>query len=154
LPTEKGIVTQYPSYRHIAYDITSPRGSNENIFPIANGEISAIYEDSAGAKIVTIRHNINGVMYTSQYVHLASYAAGLYVGKPVTINDCIGKMGTTGISTGIHLHISVVDNCDLFGSEGNCRDLNSFYRHNRTRFSNGFRGLGSVINVPPVWNSR
>ena len=105
-------------------------------------------------KIVTIRHNINGNIYTSQYVHLSRYAEGLYVGKPVTINDCIGKMGTTGISTGVHLHIAVLDNCNLFGEGNNCRDLNSFYRYGRVRFSNGYRGLGSVINVPATWNSR
>ena len=154
LPTEIGVVTQYPSYGHMAYDITSPRESYENIFPVANGVISGIYQDSAGALIVTIRHNVNGVMYTSQYVHLSRYAEGLYVGKPVTINDCIGKMGTTGISTGVHLHITVLDNCNLFGGGSNCGDLNSFYRYGRARFLNGYRGLGSVINVPATWNSR
>ena len=100
LPTEMGIVTQKPSYGHVAIDITSPRGTAENIFPVANGVISGIYTDWAGAKIVTVAHNINGQNYTSQYVHLSSYAYGLYVGKPVTVNDVLGKMGTTGISTG------------------------------------------------------
>ena len=148
LPTEMGRVSQYPSWGHVAYDITSPRGVNENIFPIANGVISAIYQDNYGAN-----HNINGALYTSQYVHLSAYASGLYVGKPVTINDCIGRMGTTGISTGVHLHISVVDNCNL-NSNANCSNLGGFFRYNKLRFSQGFRGLGSVINVPGSWNSR
>ena len=147
LPTEMGRVSQYPSWGHVAYDIT------ENIFPIANGVISAIYQDNYGAKIVMINHNINGALYTSQYVHLSAYASGLYVGKPVTINDCIGRMGTTGISTGVHLHISVVDNCNL-NSNANCSNLGGFFRYNKLRFSQGFRGLGSVINVPGSWNSR
>ena len=153
LPTEMGRVSQYPSWGHVAYDITSPRGASENIFPIANGVISAIYQDNYGAKIVMINHNINGALYTSQYVHLSAYASGLYVGKPVTINDCIGRMGTTGISTGVHLHISVVDNCNL-NSNANCSNLGQFFRYNKLRFGQGFRGLGSVINVPGSWNSR
>lgn len=154
LPTEMGEVSQYPSYYHMAYDITSPRGYAENIFPIANGVISGIYRDSAGANIVTIRHNIDGKIYTSQYVHLSVYANGLYVGKPVTINDCIGRMGNTGISTGVHLHITVLDDCNLFGEGYNCRDLNAFFNYGKQRISNGYIGLGSVISVPPSWSTR
>ncbi|MBQ1551301.1 MAG: hypothetical protein IIZ67_04275, partial [Bacilli bacterium] len=42
LPTNNGNISQYPSYGHAAYDITSPNGQNEIIFPIANGTISSI----------------------------------------------------------------------------------------------------------------
>ena len=73
LPTEVGQVTQYPHYGHAAYDITSSRTYSENIFPVANGVISGIYTDPAGAKVVTILHNIDGVKYTSQYAHLSRY---------------------------------------------------------------------------------
>ena len=152
LPTEMGRVTQNPHYGHVALDITSPRGSNELIFPVANGKISSIYKDSAGALIVTVLHNINGKKYTSQYVHLASYANGLYVGKPVTINDCLGRMGTTGYSTGIHLHLAVVD-CALFDpSDNNCRDLNGFFRYANYRLGQGYIGLGTMMTVPGSWS--
>lgn len=154
LPTELGIVTQNPSYGHMAYDITSPRGSQEPIFPIANGVISGIYTDSAGALIVTVLHDIDGQKYTSQYVHLSRYAAGLYVGKPVTINDSLGQMGTTGRSTGVHLHIAVLD-CALFDpADPYCPDLNGFFAYGKSRINQGFIGLGSVVNVPAEWNSR
>ena len=153
LPTEFGEITQYPSYGHVAYDITSPRGIYENVFPVANGVISSIYRDSAGANIVTIRHNINGTIYTSQYVHLSAYARGLYVGKPVTINDCIGRMGATGVATGVHLHIALLDNCDL-GKNSNCTDLGSFFTHANNRAMAGYKGLGSVMNVPSSWTTR
>ena len=154
LPTEIGRVTQNPSYGHVAYDITSPRGSQEPIFPIANGVISSIYSDNAGALIVTVLHDIDGQKYTSQYVHLSRYAAGLYVGKPVTINDSLGQMGTTGRSTGVHLHIAVLD-CALFDpNDGNCSNLNGFFSYGKRRINQGFIGLGSVVNVPAVWNSR
>jgi len=154
LPTEMGRVTQNPRYGHVALDITSPRGSYENIFPVANGVISGIYHDRAGAKIVTVAHKINGVDYTSQYVHLSSYAPGIYVGKPVTINDTLGRMGTTGISTGVHLHIAVLD-CKLFDpNDPKCPDLNSFFRYANKRYSEGHIGLGTMMNVPGSWNSR
>lgn len=154
LPVENGVITQYPSYSHAALDITSYRGSNEVIHPVANGTISGIYTDGAGAKIVTIHHLVDGINYTSQYVHLSSYAPDIYVGKPVTINDSIGQMGTTGYSTGIHLHIAVLD-CTLFDPNDNkCSNLGGFFRYASERYSQGFYGLGSLINVPNSWNSR
>ncbi len=154
LPTEMGNVTQNPHYGHVALDITSPRGSNELIFPVANGKISSIYRDSAGALIVTVLHNINGKNYTSQYVHLSSYASGLYVGKQVTINDCLGRMGTTGNSTGVHLHLAVLD-CGLFvPGDRNCSDLNGFFRYANYRYGQGYIGLGTMMRVPGSWNQR
>lgn len=154
LPVEVGVITSNPNYSHVALDITSYRGTAETIYPIANGTVSGIYTDSAGAKIVTVHHVINGINYTSQYVHLSSYASNLYVGKPVTINDYLGNMGTTGRSTGVHLHLAVVD-CTLFDpNDANCRDLNGFFRYARARYSQGFIGLGTLMTVPGSWTSR
>lgn len=154
LPTEMGIINQNPHYGHVALDIASPRGANELIFPVANGTISGIYRDGAGALIVTVLHNIGGKKYTSQYVHLSSYADGLYVGKPVTINDCLGRMGSTGNSTGVHLHLALVD-CALFDpNDPNCRDLNGFFNYADYRLGQGFFGLGNMIIVPGSWNQR
>lgn len=154
LPTELGVVTQNPSYNHVALDITSPRGVQEYIFPVANGTISGIYTDNAGAKIITISHNINGKYYTSQYVHLSAYAADMYVGKAVTINDAIGKMGATGMATGVHLHLAILD-CNLFSStDPNCQNLGSFYNYANQRLAQGYIGLGTMMNVPGNWNNR
>lgn len=154
LPTEVGRVTQSPNYWHVALDITSYRGTAEVIHPVANGVISGIYTDSAGALIVTVLHNINGQKYTSQYVHLSRYAEGLYVGKPVTINDALGQMGTTGNSTGVHLHLAVLD-CALFDpNDNNCRDLGAWYRYDKIRFQQGYIGLGTMMKVPGEWYSR
>lgn len=154
LPTEMGTITSYVNASHFALDITSPRGSTEPIYPIANGVISGIYRDYAGAKIVTVNHNINGQNYTSQYVHLSNYAPDLYVGKPVTINDYLGFMGKTGIATGVHLHLAVVD-CSIFDSnDANCSSLNGFFHYGRQRYYQGFLGLQSVMDVPTTWYSR
>ena len=154
LPTEIGNVTQWPNYGHVAFDITSWRGTAETIHPIANGTISGIYTDSYGALIVTVLHNVNGKKYTSQYVHLSSYAGGIYVGKPVTINDALGQMGTTGNSTGVHLHLAVLD-CALFDpSDPSCPNLGAWYNYDRLRFSQGFYGLGTLLYVPQSWSSR
>lgn len=154
LPTVHGKITQYPSYSHFALDISSPNNYSENIFPIANGRVSSIYTDSAGAKIVTVNHNINGVRYTSQYVHLSRYSKGLHVGQNVTINDCLGKMGRTGIATGVHLHLALVRNCSFHERNNKCSSLKGFFRQGKNNYRSGFRGLNSVMKVPKSWKSR
>lgn len=154
LPTQYGSITTYPNMGHVAYDITSWRGTAETIYPVAEGVVSGKYIDSYGALVVTVLHNVNGKKYTSQYVHLSSYANGLYVGKKVSINDPLGQMGSTGWSTGTHLHIAVLD-CALFdSSDKNCYDLNAWYRYDKKRLSENFYGLGVLVYVPNSWNSR
>ena len=154
LPTQIGSITTYPNMGHVAYDITSWRGTAETIYPVAEGTVSGMYTDSYGALIVTVLHNVNGKKYTSQYVHLSRYANGLYVGKHVSINDPLGQMGSTGWSTGTHLHIAVLD-CALFDpKDPNCYDLNAWYRYDKKRLSENFYGLGVLMYVPHSWKSR
>lgn len=153
LPTEMGTITQYPSYYHTALDLTSPRTYREPIYAIARGTISSIYTDAAGALTVTVLHNHNGINITSQYVHLSRYA-DIYVGKEVTESDILGLMGSTGNSTGPHLHISVID-CGLYvPGDSNCYDLNSFINYKQRRFNEGYQGIFEYIQVPYSWNSR
>lgn len=152
LPVERGTISSWPRYNHVALDITSPRGVYETIYPVADGVISGIYTDGYGGKVLTIHHVINGINYTSQYVHFSSYAPNLYVGKPVTINDSIGQMGATGWATGIHLHVTVLD-CSLF-NDANCSDTGKFLRYANRRYSEGFYGLSSLMQVQYSWYSR
>ena len=88
------------------------------------------------------------------YAHLSRYAEGIYIGKEVTYNDPIGFMGTTGYSTGIHLHLVVAD-CALFDSnDNNCKDLNSFFNYINRRVTEGYYGLGTHIIVQGAWTNR
>ncbi|MBO5120697.1 MAG: peptidoglycan DD-metalloendopeptidase family protein [Bacilli bacterium] len=152
LPTEQGYITQYAHYNHIALDITSPRGTNERIYPVAVGVISSIYYDAYGAKIITINHYIDGVYYTSQYAHLSWFAQGIYVGQTVTTDTVIGGMGSTGLSTGVHLHLTVMD-CNLYGDD-HCADIGRYLSYGRRRVLQGFKGLDSLMPVPYSWYSR
>lgn len=154
LPTEYGTITTNPNYGHIAYDIISPRGSRETIYPVADGYVSGIYRDSAGALVVTVFHNAFNFRYTSLYAHLSSYAKDLHLGMRVDTNTALGQMGSTGNSTGVHLHIALLD-CGLFDpNDPFCKDLNGFFNYSKIRLSQGFIGLGSVINMPASWQTR
>ncbi|WP_156289909.1 M23 family metallopeptidase [Oceanobacillus salinisoli] len=88
---------------HKGIDIARP--SNRNILAADNGVIeSAGYSGGYGNKIV-INHN-NGMK--TIYAHLASM--DVKVGQTVEKGKKIGVMGSTGNSTGIHLHFEVYEN--------------------------------------------
>lgn len=53
---------------------------------------------------------IDGAVYKAMYAHMDTVAAGMYVGKEVKQGDVIGYVGTTGWSTGYHLHFGLYRN--------------------------------------------
>lgn len=63
------------------------------------------YNSGAGNKLI-LSHGIqNGKLITSSYHHLQGYAAP--VGAEVSAGDTVGYVGTTGSSTGCHLHFEI-----------------------------------------------
>jgi len=57
--------------------------------------------------LIELRHP-NG--YHTRYGHLRAFAKGIHVGAHVNISQTIGYVGTTGLSTGPHLHFEVIVN--------------------------------------------
>ena len=57
--------------------------------------------------LIELRHP-NG--YHTRYGHLRAFASGIHVGAHVNIAQTIGYVGTTGLSTGPHLHFEVIVN--------------------------------------------
>lgn len=53
---------------------------------------------------VVIQHKINGKFYTSCYAHMKQGSIKVKAGQKVTAGTVLGVMGTTGDSTGKHLH--------------------------------------------------
>ena len=72
------------------------------------------YCGSGWGNHVAINHgkmtNIDGAEYKAMYAHMDSIAAGMYVGKEVKQGQIIGYVGTTGWSTGYHLHFGLYRN--------------------------------------------
>lgn len=89
--------------RHLHNGIDlSGTGLNSNIFAANSGTVTLVRTYNGYGKTVVINHN-NG--YYSLYAHLNGY--NVEVGQTVTKGQVIGKMGNTGVSTGIHLHFSI-----------------------------------------------
>lgn len=53
---------------------------------------------------VVIQHKIDGEFYTSLYAHMVPGSIQVKPGQKVTAGTVLGKMGTSGMSTGVHLH--------------------------------------------------
>ena len=100
-----GVITQYFSWYHPAIDIANPAGPA--VVAADSGKvIVAGYPDRLGyGNRVMIDHG-NG--YTTLYAHLSKIYVSTEPGKNmVKKGDTIGQMGSTGRSTGTHLHLEI-----------------------------------------------
>jgi murein DD-endopeptidase MepM/ murein hydrolase activator NlpD len=61
-------------------------------------------EPSGFGYYVKITHKINGEFYSSLYAHLVKGSMKVKQGDKVKAGDLLGTMGTSGMSTGVHLH--------------------------------------------------
>jgi murein DD-endopeptidase MepM/ murein hydrolase activator NlpD len=86
-------------YPHRAVDYAANYGTP--VYSTANGVITKKGRKGALGKVVIIQH---GFDYTTVYAHLSRYANNLYKGKKVKKAQIIGYVGSTGRSTGPHLH--------------------------------------------------
>lgn len=86
---------------HEGVDIAAPSG--EPIHATADGEVVATGLSSSYGNFVEVEH-AGGV--TSFYAHM-SKTAGLKVGNAVAEGEVIGYVGSTGHSTGPHLHFEI-----------------------------------------------
>ena len=99
------IITSRFEYRwgtfHKGIDI-SGTGYKSPIYSIADGEVYSTGYGSSEGNYVVIKHSDS--LY-SQYMHLAA----IYVkkGQQVSRTQKIGAMGSTGFSTGVHLHLGI-----------------------------------------------
>ena len=90
---------------HRAVDLAAPQGTP--VVATGDGKItSAGWKGGYGINI-EIKH---GGSYTTQYAHLSKIAKGIEAGTSVVQGQVIGYVGSTGISTGPHLHFAMTKN--------------------------------------------
>ena len=73
----------------------------------ADGMVTRAGRDGGYGNLVELRH-ANGIR--TRYGHLSGFAAGIRVGERVRQNATIGFVGSTGLSTGPHLHYEFLVN--------------------------------------------
>ncbi|MEO0882163.1 MAG: M23 family metallopeptidase [Pseudomonadota bacterium] len=90
---------------HKGTDFAAPTGTP--IFAAGNGTVERASRYGGYGHYVRIRH-ANG--YKTAYAHLSRYGRGIRSGRRVRQGDIIGYVGSTGASTGPHLHYEVMIN--------------------------------------------
>ena len=92
---------------HQAIDIAGT-GYNSKIYASNNGTVITKEKHYSYGNYVVINHN-NG--YYTLYAHMNKFAEGLQVGQTVARGQVIGYVGSTGYSTGPHIHFEVWKGC-------------------------------------------
>jgi murein DD-endopeptidase MepM/ murein hydrolase activator NlpD len=90
---------------HLGIDYAAPVGTP--VWASASGRVVEAEMKRGSGNTVVIAH-ANGL--STRYYHLSRFARGLRAGQNVRQKDVIGFVGTTGLSTGPHLHFSVTKN--------------------------------------------
>lgn len=92
--------------------------SNRKIYGTCNGVVSATGFDKSYGNYIVVKNS------EADNYHWFCHLAEVYVivGEKVDRTKIIGKMGSTGNSTGIHLHYEIRDNCNCYGKVQNPAD--------------------------------
>lgn len=108
-PIPNSYVTSPFGYRsggwHQGIDISIEPKNNVQVRAAADGKIIRVGPLNSYGNIVMIQHTIDGKRMDTNYAHLASWS--VQVGQTVKQGEVIGIMGSTGASTGPHLHFEI-----------------------------------------------
>ena len=88
------------STNHQGIDLAGPQGTP--IYAARGGTVTTATYGSSAGNYVTINH---GDGFSSVYMHMTSYVVSK--GQTVSQGQLIGYMGSTGVSTGSHLHFGI-----------------------------------------------
>lgn len=90
---------------HSGVDYAAPKGSR--IYASGDGVVKRAQFAGGYGNYVVIRHNSE---YSTGYAHMTGFARGIKPGVRVKQGQVIGYVGSTGRSTGPHLHFEVIKN--------------------------------------------
>ena len=97
---------------HRGTDFAAPMGTP--IMASGDGVVTKASWCGGGGNCVKIRHNSS---YSTVYAHMSKFAANIKKGKRVKQGQIIGYVGSTGKSTGPHLHYEVIHNGKRINSQ-------------------------------------
>jgi murein DD-endopeptidase MepM/ murein hydrolase activator NlpD len=91
---------------HQGLDISAERG--HPVYATADGKVESASNSGDYGNLIVLQHDFG---LTTRYGHLSKFNAT--VGKSVKRGDVIGYVGSTGRSTGAHLHYEILVNGKL-----------------------------------------
>ena len=90
---------------HLGVDYRAPSGAP--VVAVSAGTVTMAAWTSGGGRTVKIRHASG---YETAYLHLSSFGPGIRTGIHVSQGQLIGRVGSTGLATGPHLHYELKKN--------------------------------------------
>ncbi|MEI8257262.1 MAG: M23 family metallopeptidase, partial [Deltaproteobacteria bacterium] len=87
---------------HVGVDFAAPTGAP--VISVADGHVVDVGMRGGYGNLIVIEH-AGG--YTTRYAHLSGFAPDIEIGSEVRRGSEIGYVGTTGFSTGPHLHFEI-----------------------------------------------
>ncbi len=97
---------------HRGTDFAAPEGTP--VMASGDGKVIRSRWCGGGGYCVKIKHNST---YSTVYAHLSKFASGIKEGVRVKQGRVIGYVGSTGMSTGPHLHYEVIENGKKINSQ-------------------------------------
>ena len=97
---------------HRGTDFAAKEGTP--VMASGDGKIIRARWCGGGGNCIKIKHNST---YSTVYAHLSKFASGIKEGKRVKQGKIIGYVGSTGMSTGPHLHYEVIENGKKINSQ-------------------------------------
>lgn len=92
---------------HTGIDLSAPEGT-EIVASASGVVVETGYSATGLGNYVYIEHNVDGKIYYSAYGHMLDNSIVVSEGEPVEAKQKIGVIGTSGRSTGIHCHFSLM----------------------------------------------
>jgi murein DD-endopeptidase MepM/ murein hydrolase activator NlpD len=130
---------------HLGIDYAAPVGTP--VWATAGGKLAEVGMKPGSGNTVVINH---GSGLQTRYYHLSRFAKGLKPGKPVQQKEVIGYVGNTGLSTGPHLHFSVVK-AGVFVDPSKLTVSREPGVANRSAYLDAIRPrLAALRNLPPA----
>jgi murein DD-endopeptidase MepM/ murein hydrolase activator NlpD len=93
------------SKMHTGVDWASPRGTP--IYAAGTGTVEIAGWEGGYGRYVRLRHSQG---YETAYGHMSAFARGISPGAHVQQGQIIGYVGSTGLSTGAHVHFEILVN--------------------------------------------
>ena len=97
---------------HTGTDFAAPMGTP--IMASGDGKVTKAGWCGGGGNCVKIKHNTT---YQTVYAHMSKFGRGIKKGVRVKQGQIIGYVGSTGLSTGPHLHYEVIENGKKINSQ-------------------------------------
>jgi murein DD-endopeptidase MepM/ murein hydrolase activator NlpD len=90
---------------HRGVDYAAPHGAD--VVAVASGTVVSATFDGTNGRMVRLRHPSG---YESYYLHLSAFGPSIRAGAQVTQGQVVGRVGSTGLATGPHLHYGLRKN--------------------------------------------